>query len=235
MAVVKIYAVGDLHASWGVINALIRKHEPDIIFQCGDFGFWPRTRRNPTEHLRPLNTAIHWCDGNHEDHVALAERVSLGRLAISKKMPNVVYQPRGSVLDLPDGRTILFAGGAFSVDNAHPHKEANRDWFPGLECLTETDLANFPNPDEVEIDIVVSHTRPTDFDVRGTPYSQWPSWWDRTPDPSEQVLSEVLRRYRPKKWFLGHFHEFAQGEVDGCQWTSLGRAGGKDTWWIEIK
>lgn len=230
----KIVVMGDLHAQWGLFNSFINKKSPDIILQCGDFGFWPRTRRNPTEHLRPKNTRIHWCDGNHEDHVALAERASSGNLAISKKMPNVIYQPRGSVLELPDGRNVLFAGGAFSVDHNHPSRKIGKDYFPDLELLSEQDLAIFPDPDKVQIDIVISHTRPKEFYVKKMPWSQWPKWWDKTPDPSELVLSEIFKRYQPKQWFLGHFHEFDQGEVDGCKWTALADAGSGKRWWIEL-
>ncbi|MBC16243.1 MAG: hypothetical protein CL942_04235 [Desulfovibrio sp.] len=222
-----VMIVGDVHASWGMLNKLINRQRPDIILQCGDFGFWPKNRRhNPTQNLKIGSTQLHWCDGNHEDHEALEQVQASGRLEI---MPTCFYQPRGSMLELPDGRVVLFAGGGLSVDNGM--RKPGHDWFPDHELLTEKDLAKFPDPAQVKIDIVISHTAPLEFDVEGIPYSQWPSWWDRTPDPSRRTLSEVLRRYKPSRWFFGHFHTYQKGKVDGCEWTTLSCVGSIYRWW----
>jgi Icc-related predicted phosphoesterase len=229
-----ILIVGDIHGDWASLNALIEQHKPDIILQCGDFGFWPgHIWRDPAKKLKPGSTHIHWIDGNHEDLRELHALVESGKRTLSVDMPNVIYQPRGSTLELPDGRNVLFAGGAFSVDNAV--RLPGRDWFPDHELLTEDDLDNFPDPSQVQIDVVISHTAPREFNVKGLPYEQWPAWWDRTPDPSERVLNEVLRRYQPKQWFLGHFHRFQQDEFDGCKWTALDYSGSDRQWWIELE
>lgn len=226
----KIVVAGDIHASWGVLNKFINRHKPDILLQCGDFGFWPKAGRSPYSHLNLGNTKIHWCDGNHEDHIELAHLAKASQLEF---VPGCFFQPRGSVLELPDGRMILFAGGALSVDNAI--RKPGHDWFPGHELLTENDLAKFPDPAQVQIDVVISHTAPLEFDVEGLPYSQWPTWWDRNPDPSRKVLSEVLNRYKPARWFFGHFHTFQEGKTGGCEWTALSYAGSSERWWIELK
>lgn len=222
-----IMIVGDVHASWGKLNTLINSQHPEIILQVGDFGYWPGDKRyDPALKLKLGSTRLHWCDGNHEDHKALEHAQAAGQLEVT---PSCFYQPRGSTLTLPDGRIILFAGGGFSVDNGM--RLPGKNWFPNHEILTEDDLANFPDPDKIKIDIVISHTRPSEFDVQGLPWAQWPNWWDRTPDSSERALSEVLRRYQPAQWFLGHFHHYQQGELGGCRWTALNCAGSSERWW----
>ena len=46
-------------------NNLINKKKPDIILVCGDFGWWPKFY--PIDKLKPQDTKIYWCPGNHED------------------------------------------------------------------------------------------------------------------------------------------------------------------------
>ena len=170
---------------------------------------------------------IHWCDGNHEDHHALQQIVRKhGHDAPIKVAENVFYQPRGSVLPLPDGRNVLFMGGAFSVD----WKLRRADWSGELELITENDLDRVPN---VEIDIVISHTAPNEFEIDLPPL---PADWDPTPDPSRDVLSRILRERQPKLWYFGHFHTSATGESLGCKWTALSHNVGRDfvSWrWLE--
>ena len=73
----KILVVGDTHGEWGRLNQLINTKCPDLILQCGDFGWWPKmevTRpvlygQQKVWHLngiKPKKTRVYWCDGNHE-------------------------------------------------------------------------------------------------------------------------------------------------------------------------
>ena len=228
-----ILIVGDIHSAWRQFNALLNERRPDAVLQCGDFGFWPGHRfHDPAEKLLPHATHIHWVDGNHDDHGAIQERIQSNQFHLSESLPNVIYQPRGSTLTLPDGRTALFAGGAFSVDNRV--RLPGRDWFPDLEVLTEEDLKNFPDPTSVKIDIVISHTAPDEFSADGLPLDLWPEWWDRDLDPSTKVLSKVLHAYKPSLWFFGHFHLYQEGSYGGCKWYGLDHAQGSTRWWMEL-
>ncbi len=216
-----------------MLNELIRKKKPEIILQCGDFGFWPGHRfYDPAKKLIPGKTQIHWIDGNHEDHRSIRTGLKTGTLPVAENMPNVVYQPRGSTLTLPDGRKILFAGGAFSVDNKI--RLPGKDWFPDLETLTEQDWNNFPDAHEGQVDIIISHTAPTEFAVKGVPLNEWPDWWDRDSDPSSEILSKALARYKPQQWYFGHFHKFQRGTYQGCNWIGLDSAQPGKKWWIEL-
>jgi hypothetical protein len=43
----RLYVLGDIHADFGALNQFVNKKQPDIILQCGDFGWWPH--RHGTE------------------------------------------------------------------------------------------------------------------------------------------------------------------------------------------
>lgn len=212
-----IYVMGDVHAEFGLLNTFIHRKRPSLILQCGDFGYWPRIpardRRGRIRPRRPViagDTRVHFCDGNHEDHW------SLGALAGPEIFPNVFYMKRGSTLVLPDGRTVLFVGGAASVDRNW--RTPGHDWFPE-ETLATEDIADLP---EQRVDIVVSHTCPVEFAVCADT--------ERARDPSRLALSHVLQRCRPTRWFFGHFHSYQTGNTLGCQWTALDMAG-NPKWW----
>lgn len=79
--------------------------------------------------------------------------------------------------------------------------------------ISEADMARLA--DVPRVDIVISHTCPTSFSIHeciNLPSGQI------VHEPSQDMLEKILLQYRPKRWFFGHFHEYAQGETDGCQW-----------------
>jgi predicted nucleotidyltransferase len=205
----EVLVVGDVHGRYEELNRLIRVLKPKMVLQCGDFGYFPRLDYMPKdggETIYPFepqgkiengNVPVHFCDGNHEDHEALAKFNSKTPTG-HEVAPSVFYQERGSTITLPDGRVVLFMGGAESIDR-HRRTEG-RDWFPG-ELLTEADLASLP---DCKVDIVISHTLPAvlgffgDFDSKSHRYKQ--------DDPSRLVLDKVFYRYRPSYWYFGHWH-----------------------------
>lgn len=130
----KVLVVGDLHGDWGKLNALITKKMPDIVLCCGDFGWWPKMEVSKPvlygqqkkwllKGLKPGKAKIYWCDGNHEEHPILPQDGQ-----IHEMYEGVFFCSRGSKLTLPDSRTVLFAGGAASVDK--DARTPGHDWFP---------------------------------------------------------------------------------------------------------
>ena len=192
----KIMIVGDLHGGFAALNYRVAAQSPSLILQCGDFGYWPgQGMRLPKTGFRDRAGTVvplHFCDGNHENHPKLLELAQKGEFGIGW---GIFYQPRGSVLTLPDGRTVLFAGGAASIDK--DARVPGVDWFTE-EVLTEQAFrTHFPVMDRV--DIVISHTAPESVAL--------PLILDTTfYDPSRAVLEAVLRKYKPSLWFCGHFH-----------------------------
>jgi Icc-related predicted phosphoesterase len=212
----KILVVGDIHGNFSNLNSLINVTQPEILLQVGDFGYWPlftKHLQKPWKKIKSNDTKIYFCDGNHEDHECLR---NLSDNEISK---NVYYMKRGSTLKLPDGRNVLFVGGAFSID--YKDRTSGKDWFPDLELFSNNDLKQLPDE---EIDVVISHTAPIEFFTGFRPCG----------DVSRKNLSYVLRKYKPKEWYFGHFHQYRSGVDYGCKWVMLANVESSFRWWIWI-
>ncbi len=227
----KVLIVGDVHGEWGKLNTLINKKKPDIILSTGDFGWWPQMAVRgefgyekgwELEGVKPQGSKVYWCDGNHEDHWSIQKFTPDNPTYPIELYKGVNYMPRGSILELPDGRTILFVGGADSVDKNQ--RFLGVDWFP----------EEMPNYNEIEhilnhrtrIDIVISHTCPQEWLPRSTILT-----YDKNSDPTRKMLSEVLDKYKPKLWYHGHWHVYNKGYTQGCHWTSLDHSTSRQKWW----
>lgn len=251
----KIIVAGDIHGAWGPLNSLINRRKPEIILQCGDFGWWPKFHKSraidsgeyeditgglinadPWQHhmarrvpkpwdqfgVKAGETKIYWCDGNHEDHWDLIEERNYMK-APCEMMPSVYYMKRGSTLELPDGRRVLFIGGADSIDK--DGRLLGVDWFPE-ELISYGDIDSLPN---IDIDIVISHTCPLEFHdgiLRET-------FVEKIKDPSTHALSHVLERYKPDLWFFGHFHASVIGKYRNTRWWCLNTIG-ETGWWVPL-
>jgi len=214
-----IIVTGDIHANFGDLNALINKykHRLDLVLCCGDFGYWPNMDKDH-EKVKTHGIPVLWCDGNHEDHWSLKARES------DEIAPNVFYMPRGSTYKLEDGRTILFMGGGFSID--WRQRRVGVDWFPVEEVITQTDMMDLP---DVKVDIVVSHTCPTELYHIMLPYYD-----GRSMEPSNYALSEVWKKYKPSLWFFGHWHCYKEGMLGDTKWCALGMTAASQRWWIWV-
>lgn len=215
-----ILVVGDVHMDFSSLNKLINKKQPSIILQCGDFGYWPRMKqkknKKPPSPKVSSSCKLYWCDGNHEDFESLLHR------STDELWPNVIYKPRGSTLTLPDGRIVLFMGGALSVDKQWRTNRIN--WFEEEE-ITAKDVEAIGNIQHV--DIVISHTCPMEFVAidewadSHTKISDKNFYKAKSHDFSRKALSHVFQTFHPKQWFFGHWHTYKTGITDGCQWMCL--------------
>ena len=205
-----IYVVGDMHGYFeNFRNTVDREFENcNTILSVGDFGYWPHTEyfRKNIAHLAVMKAPIYFCDGNHEDHHSLQKKVK--KCQTTKIIPNVYYQPRGSVLDI-GGYKILFFGGASSIDKHL--RTPGFDWFPE-ENITEKDLQNLP-PENTKIDIVISHTCPTEFNIKDDLYNGH--------DFNRIALSHILHTFKPNLWFFGHWHKAKVGAYDNTVYIAL--------------
>jgi hypothetical protein len=155
------------------------------------------------------HTRIYFCDGNNDDLDCLLALVGTKRQAV-QLCPNIYYMPRGSVLELDDGRRVLFMGGAQSIDRYRRYE--GWDWFPE-EIICEQELSYLP---EGKVDIVVSHTCPLEFPMENFCRLRSPAI-----DPSRQYLSRILNKYQPAQWYFGHWHIHAQGQHGSTRWEAL--------------
>lgn len=232
-----VIVVGDQHARFSDLNALIAKKRPDIILSVGDFGYWPVYRptkiddglyknKNYIDLIKPGGTKIYFAPGNHEHWDMLnGLEASRGYEEPIEVARNIYYCPRGSSLLLGDGRNVLFMGGADSIDKRY--RTIKLDWFP-QEIITQNDLDKIQW--DVKYDIVVSHTCPDECVPVMLPYNQ-----AKNGDPSSAALSLVYQRVRPKLWYFGHWHNYKTGLLgDGrLKWTALSHPP-KTGWWCYL-
>ena len=215
----KVMVMGDVHGWWTDMMKLIEIQKPDVVLQVGDFGYFPR-HPDYTPQTRGVKSPVplHWCDGNHEDHDALAAlRKSFGGERTAHEVaPNVFWQDRGTTTTLPDGRAVLFFGGADSIDKRL--RIEGESWFPG-EQINDEDMIALPDGN---IDIIVSHTCPNRIIIDAVNYPD-----ALVHDPTRERLDEVFERYRQKHWYFGHWHMPMRGEVDGCQYLGLNDLSGR--------
>jgi predicted phosphodiesterase len=201
---VKIIVMGDIHADFGPMNQFINKKKPDIVLQCGDFGWWPhwhgtekisRNRRFDQYAIKLGGAKLYWCDGNHENHDDLQERMKAAPgQPLEVPVPGCHYMPRGSILTLPDGRNVLFFGGAMSTDK-HERIDGD-DWWAG-ELPTQKDLEFARKQIKAHggrVDIVISHTAPllVCMQLHGIDPI-------RRRDPAVFLLNQILEEYSPKQ------------------------------------
>lgn len=247
----KVLVLGDIHGVWRQTNTLIAKHKPELVLQCGDFGWWPKHhkttriysgvhRRDPMTGIKmqaPFNqyglrigeAKLYWCAGNHEDWEDLNSKgTSLNPYPIEVSK-NIFYMPRCATLNLPDGRRVLFMGGAASTDKEY--RRYRYDWYPE-ETIAQMDIYNLP---DVSIDIVVSHTSPSYFKSElyrdSNDWRQNDSYWlEKFKDPSCYALDAVYEKYRPKWWFFGHYHVSKFGSYGKCRWFALNKDNSTG-WW----
>ena len=213
----KVLIVGDIHNDFGQLNILINKKKPDIVICCGDFGYWPDIKgcKSLTDIKLQGCEKILWCDGNHENHWALNERKT------NEMEPGIIYMPRGSTYTLPDGRVIMFMGGAHSIDKNM--RTVGHDWFPE-ETITQKDMYNLP---DVNVDIFITHTCPADLVKELSVYYPGKSY-----EPSNQALSTLWDIYKPDLWYFGHWHVFREGLLyNKTKWTVLSYPKSTDRWW----
>lgn len=143
---------GDVHRSFGDLEGAIAAAGDGVAahVQVGDLGVWPLGGMPPGTHdLSPVRP-LHFIDGNWDYFPWLRAHEAPVEL-----MPNVIYVPRGTVLDM-DGRRVAFLGGAKSVTRYGRTRNVN--WWPGEEEVRRTDVLKFKGK---QADILVSHTPPS--------------------------------------------------------------------------
>ena len=213
MRTLRILIAGDVHGFFSGFQKAIAQFSPDLALQCGDFGYVPSLDMFPPEQgfrdKKDRLVPVHFCDGNHDDCTSL-RRLAGAKMSAREIAPGVFYQPRGSIIELSGGLTILFAGGAASVEKA---ARANRNGRLPEELLTEDDFTAFP--DLPAVHMVISHAAPACVEL--PPPLDAPD----CQDPSRSVLDMVLHRYKPKLWFCGHYHLPFSAELNGCTFRAL--------------
>lgn len=231
----KTIVVGDLHGNFAALNELIRNERPSVAIVAGDVEMFPEPMfstdmwRGFVSKIEPGETDVYLVPGNHEC-IGLLEtmygRHGASPVAIDSRQPRVFYCPLWSTLKTPDG-VVMFAGYAESPDRAF--RVMGVDWFQ-QEVLTNVDIYAYERMVESGavpryVDAVVSHTCPREMA---------PLPLKGVADPTTHCLQAILDSARPRRWVFGHWHTNREGDLRGCRWTALNRAGSGFTWWTEL-
>jgi len=223
-----IFCLGDVHGEFGMLNEFINKKHPETILQCGDNAYyWGKDNKGI---IKPQDTKIYFVPGNHENWDMFEEAVGRRGTVPIEVEKNIFMCPIGSTIEI-NGQTILFVGGADSIDKMR--RLPKLSWWE-QEVLNYDDF-EYISTNVKKADIVISHTAPTHFVVGEN--NGWSRLGDgKDTDPSRPVLNLVLTQYRPKTWYFGHWHEFKEGYFDQTktEWMTLNMIG-YSNWYKELK
>lgn len=208
----KVFIIGDIHGNWPLLNQktkqLIEKYPDEKIdlISVGDFGYWPRFN-NEDYSLKKIETynnqlKIYFCPGNHEDWWALKELDDNIGSFIPKVHKNIYYCSFGATKTF-NGKRFLFCGGAESVDKNY--RTLGLDWFPE-ETINEKDMTYLP--ENKKIHVIISHTSPNEVNYQLNRHLDKKIIYNN--DPSAKYLNFIYSKYRPLKWYFGHWHISAQ-------------------------
>lgn len=212
----KYLFVGDTHGDLDFLGRaadLAAENDAEII-QLGDWGFvWPRAKWEKgsvtwqvPQLVKKLTMAgqkydkdpvvMRFIDGNHDHHTWLRSRKDT-------KLDDdglVIYQPRGSVCEDPDGTRFLFVGGAPSIDWAFRTK--GYSWWPDEECISDAEFEAAMNV-EGPIHVLVTHDAP-DFPPGFSPKGD-PEFCVRAADSMKKVFT-LIEKHQPPLHVHGHWH-----------------------------
>lgn len=219
-------------------NYINEGHDVEIIvLQVGDFGWWPHKHgvlgfdgnpkkpwnqygiKNKMDGIRDNTIKFYFAPGNHENHDSLREIEESTDEKFIEIIPGVFFCTFGSVLTLLNGTNVMFCGGADSID---------KDWrIPGdswwaNEIISYADMYKLPDPNDIKIDWIISHTCPISFkyylDLKFT---------SKMEDPSTEYLENIFKMFNPSKWWFGHFHKYINMKHFGCEFTCLDMISGQ--------
>ena len=219
-----VYICGDVHGNFVDFSQklhLLKMQHPlkhIYVFVCGDFGHWPKYDFGTL--VVPNDVAVYFCPGNHEDWDDLDEIAGMTNFGKTFKLANPCYEGDvyfcdfGCVITVL-GKSFMFCGGADSIDKAF--RKEGVSWFP-QEVITEADMEKLPR--FTDVDIVISHTCPTEL---ASKIKQCVNTFrgEKVNDPSNDKLSKILRDYKPKQWFFGHWHVPFTADVNDCKFLCL--------------
>jgi predicted phosphodiesterase len=180
--------IGDVHRAFDRLAGAVAEFPAnvDLAIQVGDLGLHSEDLGPTGPGLPSLTRQVYYITGNH-DH----EPSYRGITRPTEMAPNLVYVPRGTVLEL-DGRRIAFLGGGTSViDRAE--RRADVDWWPE-EQVTMADVARFEGVGRV--DFLVSHTPPAFI------YH----FFQLRPDPSAVAVGQAWQLLGRPQVICGHLH-----------------------------
>jgi calcineurin-like phosphoesterase family protein len=211
----KVGLAGDWHCNSPWACARIREmvshlegEREKLIFQVGDFGFWPGNigkyyLSDLTKVLEELDAELFFIDGNHENHDLLRKNAKKQGI-LDKPKPvritgRITWLQRGTRVMISD-KEWLFLGGAASVDRYH--RTEGISWFPE-ERITDdqVELAISGGP----ADVLISHDAPAFVHIN-FPHSNWPERDLALSQVNREKLEKVCIETGVEYCVHGHMH-----------------------------
>ena len=195
----KLMLVGDTHRDYRFLKRVVAKavaEGVDVIFQLGDFGFWPTgddgTFMDDVDRLVDGNDIrFYWIDGNHEEFSALVPGDRWGK--------HVQHVPRGHRWQWWN-KTWMGVGGV-SVDKKS--RTPMLDWFVEEE-LSSVDVRHCCRSGDV--DVVLSHDCPDAVEIPGLKPGLFPIEAIHASERHRMVLGGICDAVVPDLLYHGHYH-----------------------------
>jgi predicted phosphodiesterase len=224
---------GDLHGRLDALPDILRNAKRDLgvtsCIQVGDFGWSAPT----LQRLARLPMPVHALDGNHDDHIFLAQARRRGLTRRWARELDLHLLPRGGVLDL-NGVSIGVLGGALHAHQTQTRSPAN--YVTARDVRTALSTWRKVRPP-----VVITHSCPAGIGIGMQADPSMRASVDRhcrqagfdvgpDHDCGEPGLTELWRAmdWRPTEWCFGHFHTLHQWVVEGTCFTCVGSGDGTD-------
>jgi hypothetical protein len=181
--------IGDVHREFDRLAGAVAELPVgvEVAIQVGDLGLHSDDLGPTGPGVPPLDRLVYYITGNH-DH----EPSYRGIARPTEMAPNLVFVPRGTVLEL-DGRRIAFLGGGSSIIDRAVRRDGV-DWWPE-EQVTMADVARFEG------------VRPVDFLVCHTPPAFIYPFFHFPPDPSALAVERAWELLGRPPLICGHLHK----------------------------
>lgn len=224
----RVLLVGDTHGNvaWleRVVFAAAEHHSVDLIFQVGDFGWWPRIATNDAFRTTAQRAPVPlcWIDGNHEDHLRLEADIDEAGGPNAEGLVglggNLSFVLRGSRFDF-DGVSVVACGGAHSIDRRA--RTPGVDWFDE-EHITDDDIERCVAGGHA--DVFICHDAPAGWTIPNLPsehglpnlwHVELPECWDH-----RRRVGRIMDGVMPNLVVHGHYHSGYRTSLD-TEWGPM--------------
>ena len=196
--------IGDVHGLFARYEKIIKEH-PDTI-QVGDMGVgfrrWPHGEweANPP-YDKMVHSRARFIRGNHDNPFICAHHSQCIK--------------DGHVEKFPDGRVVMFIGGALSIDK--DYRIEDYSWWPEEELSQKCMWEIAKRYEDVRPDVMVTHDIPVAAIQNLLPISH--HLWDSS--RTQQFLQALWNTHKPKLWVHGHHHISSDKVLEGTRFVCL--------------
>lgn len=228
-----VYITGDTHRNFTAVKEWAKYHQGDELIILGDAGInyygglvddLEKGGIDGDSGLNGMGIKLFCIHGNHENrpqNIPSYKDTEYrgGKVMYEEAYPNLLFAVDGEIYDF-DGIKAIAIGGAYSVDKDIRILSGNK-WWNDEQPSDEIKQRVESKLDSVNwsVDIVLSHTCPTDFEPR---HLFIPGLDQKLIDKStEKWLQTIKDRLEFKKWYFGHYHGDESGTIKGGRYQML--------------